>query len=817
MSNKFASIEVNKSKNDSNQVKQASIFKIAIDNFIYAFISFLFSCIWFYQIASALHINEPAFYLWPLRIFILFYFILLTKFPKVVGGVSVGIVLITLFFGVAIPRIDVLNSFYSSVFIQLKEILNWTLAPNNTIPSGFTDFLAIVSIVVSAILIYIKPMPILLSVFWIIPFVVTVRNNISDISLLVIFIGLGCIAITFARQSSFQFSWRKSWQIPPVILIIFLLGSVFTMQSVLPSNLFFNTKINRYLDQQIKSNQKMPDTVRYYEFSIRDVGFYPQDSHLGGPIEKTNEPFMKFYGPSEPLYLRGTVFNQFDKNFWYASLMDENYLFYNEAPIKQQLEAFSNKEIVSIDETVFNQYFMDSVITIQPIYSPVQAIFHGGKPEKIINHDIEIADIADIEDESTTDYGLYINQSEDAIKYYFNPSGQIYASEPVKEDGYSVVGQVSNITTNDQLLLNIQKDTYEDTIHFSEQTLRNNGTYKAIIEDLDSDLANIVYDNEMDAAIKLKSIIEYLQNNFEYNLNVPNIESSQDLFIEFLKTKEGYCTYFATALTVLTREAGFESRYVEGFIVKGVDSIQSVEDYEREVTSDQAHAWTEIKFDELGWLPFDATPGEALSGIYTDEEKEAELNQEQKETTQTTQPTTTPTTQQNQSQITETKPSEINEQVRGKVIAGIVIRILIVLLLIIGIVIFILWRKRYLQNIHNLEWLQHRFNADNRVIAAVVWKDIKGIYQINQESFEQSDTVLLALRKIIQRINVNPKIRDKAYQALENSFYAEREPNQEQMIALIDLYYLIEKNVKDNTPKIRWFFTRFLTANLKMK
>lgn len=815
MSNKFASIEVNRSKSDINQGKQASIIKILIDNFIYASISFIFSCVWFYQIASALHINEPAFYLWPLRIFILLYFILLTKFPKVVGALSVGIILITLLFGVVIPSVDVLTSFYTNVFSQLKETLNWMLSPINILPTGFSDALAIVSIIVSAIMIYIKPMPVLLSVFWIIPFVVTVRNNISDISLIVIFIGLGCIAVTFARQSSFQFSWRKSWQLPPVILIVFLLGSVFAMQSVLPSNLFFNTKLNRYLDQGIKSNQKMPDTVRYYEFSIRDAGFYPQDSHLGGPIEKTNEPFMKFYGPSEPLYLRGTVFNQFDKNIWYASLMDENYLFYNEAPIKQQLEAFSNKEIVTVDETVFNQYFMDSVISIQPIYSPVQAIFHGGKPEKIINHDLETKSI---EDESTNDSGLYLNQSVDAIKYYFNPSGQIYASEPVSADGYSVVGQVSNITTNDQILLNLQKDTYEETIHFAEQTLRNNGTYKAIIEDLDPGLAKIVYDDEMDAAIKLKSIIEYLQNNYNYNLNVPNIESSQDLLVEFLKTKEGYCTYFATALTVLTREAGFESRYVEGFIVQGVNSTHSVDDYEREVTSDQAHAWTEIKIDELGWLPFDATPGTALSGIYTDEEKEAELNQEQNETTQTTQPTTTPTTtQQNQSQTTETKPSEINEQVKGKVIGGIVLRILIVLLLIIGIILYILWRKRYLQNIHNLEWLQNRFNADNRFISAMVWKDIKSIYQINQESFEQSDTVLLALRKIIQKINVNPKIRDKAYQALENSFYAEKEPNQEQMTALMDLYYLIEKNVKDNTPKIRWFFARFLTANLNKK
>jgi hypothetical protein len=69
-----------------------------------------------------------------------------------------------------------------------------------------------------------------------------------------------------------------------------------------------------------------------------------------------------------------------------------------------------------------------------------------------------------------------------------------------------------------------------------------------------------------------------------------------------LDAKEGYCTYFASAMTVLCRMVGLPARYVEGYIAEPDENGEAI------VTGLSAHAWTEVYFKGFGWLTFDATP-----------------------------------------------------------------------------------------------------------------------------------------------------------------------------------------------------------------
>ena len=81
--------------------------------------------------------------------------------------------------------------------------------------------------------------------------------------------------------------------------------------------------------------------------------------------------------------------------------------------------------------------------------------------------------------------------------------------------------------------------------------------------------------------------------------------------------KEGYCTYFASAMTVLCRMAGLPARYVEGFVAQpGADGFAYV-------TGKEAHAWTEVYFEGFGWVPFDPTPvQQELSGDNQNEQNQ---------------------------------------------------------------------------------------------------------------------------------------------------------------------------------------------------
>jgi len=102
--------------------------------------------------------------------------------------------------------------------------------------------------------------------------------------------------------------------------------------------------------------------------------------------------------------------------------------------------------------------------------------------------------------------------------------------------------------------------------------------------------------------------IEALLDSFEYSENpgkIPEYIDSETEFLDYfiLESRKGYCSYFATAFTLLARAEGIPARYVQGYDIKN-GSRSSLY-----VTSNMAHAWCEVYFDGAGWVSFDATPG----------------------------------------------------------------------------------------------------------------------------------------------------------------------------------------------------------------
>lgn len=103
---------------------------------------------------------------------------------------------------------------------------------------------------------------------------------------------------------------------------------------------------------------------------------------------------------------------------------------------------------------------------------------------------------------------------------------------------------------------------------------------------------------------KVKVIETYLSRFGTYTLNPPQRPINADMVDYFLfNSKQGYCTSYATAMTVLVRSLGIPARYCEGFVMpkdKGGDG-----DYL--VTNENAHAWCEVYFEGFGWVPFEPT------------------------------------------------------------------------------------------------------------------------------------------------------------------------------------------------------------------
>jgi hypothetical protein len=101
---------------------------------------------------------------------------------------------------------------------------------------------------------------------------------------------------------------------------------------------------------------------------------------------------------------------------------------------------------------------------------------------------------------------------------------------------------------------------------------------------------------------KILKLKEYLKTGFEYTLKPGDVPEGADFVEHFLKSGQGYCTYFASAMAVMSRAIGVPSRFVIGYGL-----VRDGKNYAAYL--DNAHAWVECYFRGVGWVPFDPTAG----------------------------------------------------------------------------------------------------------------------------------------------------------------------------------------------------------------
>lgn len=102
-----------------------------------------------------------------------------------------------------------------------------------------------------------------------------------------------------------------------------------------------------------------------------------------------------------------------------------------------------------------------------------------------------------------------------------------------------------------------------------------------------------------------RALTSYVRDNYTYSLTNDHDTSGRDPTVAFLfDHRMGHCELFASGTAALARSLGMRARVVTGYLASEFVSTGSY----YVVRKSDAHAWTEIYCEGLGWRTFDPTP-----------------------------------------------------------------------------------------------------------------------------------------------------------------------------------------------------------------
>lgn len=310
-------------------------------------------------------------------------------------------------------------------------------------------------------------------------------------------------------------------------------------------------------------------------FTLATEGYYPQGmGQLGGAANPTGHPVMEVHTPRKT-YLRGVMKDRYTGRVWLDTIGDRRYLWASPTTRNTRdrlLDANLPPESLS------------AITLLQPSQVTVRMLDKGAStlflPQRVRS----------------------LSVSGDMVPY-FNDASEVFITRDLEaEDTYTVLAP-----------LMVAGDPGLDVIVDACARSANDAQYQRILQiytPLPDHLQSQVFElcrtalqGAQTPYAQALNIQNWLRSNYRYTLDVEQQPENMDFVSNFLlSTKEGYCTYFASAMTVLCRMAGLPARYVEGYLAEPDENGVA------RVTGRQAHAWTEVYFAGFGWLTFDATP-----------------------------------------------------------------------------------------------------------------------------------------------------------------------------------------------------------------
>ena len=337
-------------------------------------------------------------------------------------------------------------------------------------------------------------------------------------------------------------------------------------------------------------------------FHLSSTGFSGPEGELGGPVKLNRDIVLEVKAPF-PTYLRGNILNHYTGTSWKDTVKDYRYKFSSNKWSENRYRAFD------MDEALWQETDKLSLHIQEGLLSPYEiTIKHVGIETSVL---FNVQFTENIKPEKRNSFIPY-----------FNTSSETFTSKNIKVDDIYIIEGVVPITETPEFADLIEqynkqypKDSHDNDLLSKEEFILQN--YTQLPDTLPDRVINLALSIVKDANSPYEMVMEiqnYLKENFSYTLDAPYTPPNRDFVDYFLfDLEEGYCTYFASAMAVMLRSVGIPTRYVEGFSMSR-DSL----DYRNNVynvRNSDAHAWVEVYFSNIGWLPFDPTPGPQQSSL----------------------------------------------------------------------------------------------------------------------------------------------------------------------------------------------------------
>ena len=363
-------------------------------------------------------------------------------------------------------------------------------------------------------------------------------------------------------------------------LMILCISSLLPIQGQPAAGVVFWNSLDNAWSNISHGHISLQDPISIIQPYQSTANFFSDRLSLSNDVSLPTGEVLYYSSSAAPQYLEGFTFDHFDGHTWVSSLPGGQQDFPAGSPLPGAQ---------GLDNSGTNYMLATTDVTI--VYPPVDAqqyIFAPAQPATF-----------------TVATSVYL----DGMASDWRQQRPLTAGEH-----YRATSHIPTATAQDLSAIPLPSAGQDQALWSND---RNNNMlvtyYLQTPDDLSSQVAATARQWTRSAtntytAVKMLEAHLNDATQFTYSLDNPPVPDNIDAVTWLLQTHRGYCTYYATAMTMMARLLGIPARIANGFSYGQFDSHRKV----WIVDGTDAHSWVQIYFPGYGWINFDPTPGFSL-------------------------------------------------------------------------------------------------------------------------------------------------------------------------------------------------------------